>query len=109
MFTYEAFISKVIDGDTVKADIDLGFSVILKDQSFRLYGINAPEMKGESKPRGEKSKEWLSNLLLGKKVKIKTHKDKKEKYGRILVEIFLDEVCVNEMLVKEGLAEEYII
>jgi len=107
MFTYEAVISKVIDGDTVKADIDLGFNVVLKDQIFRLYGINAPEIKGESKPRGEKSKEKLIQLILGKTVKVKTYKDKKEKYGRILVQIFLDEENINDLLVSEGLASVY--
>jgi micrococcal nuclease len=109
MFTYEAFISKVVDGDTVKADIDLGFNVVLKDQVFRLYGINAPEKKGESKFEGEKSKERLSQLILGRTVKVKTYKDKKEKYGRILVQIFLDEENINELLVQEGLASVYIL
>ena len=46
MFEYRAHIIKVYDGDTVTADIDLGFNVILKKQKLRLIGIDAPEIRG---------------------------------------------------------------
>lgn len=50
---------RVIDGDTVVLDIDLGFDTWLRNQTIRLYGLNTPEITGEEKPEGLKSKAWL--------------------------------------------------
>ena len=109
MYTYEAKIIKVTDGDTVHADINLGFGVILKDTILRLHGINAPEMKGASSHLGQISKSRLEELVLGKEVTLKTFKDKKEKYGRLLAQIWLDELNVNEQLILEGYAKSFMI
>lgn len=108
MYTYEAKITKVVDGDTVHADINLGFNVILRDVSLRLIGINAPEMKGGTRAEGQKSQLRLEELVMGKTVTLKTHKDKREKYGRLLAEIWVDDVDVNKKLVAEGLAKPYL-
>lgn len=109
MYTYEAKITKVTDGDTVHADINLGFGIILSDTILRLYGINAPEMKGESSHLGQISKSRLEDLVLGKEVILKTFKDKKEKYGRLLAQIWLGELNINSQLVSEGHAKAYML
>jgi micrococcal nuclease len=109
MYTYEAKITKVTDGDTVHADINLGFGVILRDTILRLYGINAPEMKGESASLGKASKDRLESLVLGKTVTLKTFKDKREKYGRLLAQIWLEGSSINDALVTEGFAKTYIL
>jgi micrococcal nuclease len=109
MFTYTAMITKIVDGDTVHADIDLGFHIILKDQVLRLRGINTPEIKGTQKPEGLVAKGRVEGLILGRTVQIKTYKDKREKYGRILADIFLGSSHINEILVKEGYAEPYMV
>lgn len=109
MYTYEAKITRVVDGDTVHADINLGFNVVLRDVSLRLFGINAPEMKGETHEEGKKSQSRLEGLVLGKVVVLKTHKDKREKYGRLLAEIWDGDVDVNKKLVAEGFAKPFMV
>jgi micrococcal nuclease len=108
MYTYEAKITRVVDGDTVIADINLGFNVVLHDVSLRLLGINAPEMKGETAEEGKRSRARLEGLVAGKEIVLKTHKDKREKYGRLLAEIWVDDVDVNKQLVTEGFAKPFM-
>lgn len=117
MYNYKAIITEVVDGDTVTARVDLGFSIERTDR-FRLYGINAPEMKLDTKTAGEASKARLIELLLNKEVFIYTHKDKREKYGRYLATIFIPDASgqyqsdidsVNAIMVKEGHAKPYMV
>lgn len=107
MYEYRAFVRKIYDGDTVTVDIDLGFGVVLKNQKMRLLRINAPEVRGEQRPEGLKSRDALRNKISNKWIKIRTEKDKKGKYGRWLAEIWYEEECVNDWLVKEGHAVPY--
>ena len=107
MYEYRAFVRKVYDGDTITVDIDLGFDVVLKDQKIRLTKINAPEVRGDQRPEGLKSRDALRDKIGNKWIRIKTQKDKKGKYGRWLGELWLDDECVNDWLLKEGYAKEY--
>ena len=106
MYNYNAYVTKVIDGDTVHAQVDLGFglnySLIL-----RLFGINTAELKGKDKTVANKAKLELINLIQNKDVTITTEKDKKEKYGRYLATIFIDGKSVNQNLIDKGLAVAY--
>jgi len=103
-------INRVIDGDTVDLDIDLGFGVTIT-QRVRLLHIDAAEIRTkdlEEKERGLEAKDWLEKELSreGEWV-INTTKD--DKYGRILGELYLvgDPVTVNEKMINEGIAEVY--
>ena len=103
-------INRVIDGDTVDLDIDLGFGVTIT-QRVRLLHIDAAETRTkdlEEKERGLEAKDWLEKELSreGEWV-INTTKD--DKYGRILGELYLvgDPVTVNEKMINEGIAEVY--
>lgn len=107
LYMYQAVIVKVYDGDTVRADIDLGFGTILKNQALRLWGIDAPEVRGESRAEGLNSKTWLAGRILNMEVIIKTHKDKKGKYGRWLAEIYQGGENINQWMIGEGHALEY--
>lgn len=111
-FHYSAVIKRVVDGDTVYCDIDLGFGTILKNQNIRLYGIDSPEIKGEERLAGLDAKRFIENLLTDKEVVIVSYKDKKEKYGRYLAKIYLNDnnkwIDVNKLLIDKGLAVEYI-
>lgn len=107
MYEYRAFVRRVYDGDTVTVDIDLGFDVVLRNQKIRLVRINAPEVRGVQRPEGLKSRDALRAKIGNRWIRIKTEKDKKGKYGRWLGEIWLEEECVNDWLLKEGYAEEY--
>ena len=88
MFEYQCKIVKVIDGDTVDVDIDLGFGVWLKKQRIRLYGIDTPESRTrdlEEKKYGNMAKRFVqSHLPVGETRTLITVKDKVGKYGRIL-------------------------
>ena len=113
MFEYRSNLLKIIDGDTIDVDLDLGFSVVLKKQRIRLYGINTPESRTrdlEEKRYGLAAKARLRELLeSAESITVKTAIDKKArgKYGRILGTIYADDINVNEKLVEEGHAIEY--
>ena len=111
MYEYKAKIIDVYDGDTVTANVELGFNVSMEIK-IRLYGIDTPEIRGEEKELGLKSKARLESLILDKTVIIKTYKDKKEKYGRWLADIYENkesEKSVNQILLSEGLAKSYLL
>lgn len=101
-------MTSVYDGDTLNVDIDLGFDVWMKNQTVRLYGINAPEMKGKDKPFGEKTRDRLKEIVLNKEIILETIKDKKEKYGRWLGIITFENKNINDLLLEEKLATSYV-
>lgn len=107
LYTYRARVTAVYDGDTLTADIDLGFSVVLRGQSIRLARINAPEVRGSSADKGVISRDALRARVLGKDVVLRTFRDAREKYGRWLGEIWIDGACINDWLLSEGLASRY--
>ena len=108
MYIYRAIVNKVYDGDTITVDIDLGFNIWKKNESIRLLGIDAPEIRGEEREQGLISKKFLSHLVLHKEVEIRTHKDSKGKYGRYLAIIIVNELNVNEYMIQKGFATKYI-
>ena len=81
--------------------------LILHKQKIRLLRINAPEVRGEERELGLKSRDALREKIGSKWIKLKTQQDKKGKYGRWLGELWLDDECVNDWLLKEGYAKEY--
>ena len=92
MYEYRCTVVKIIDGDTVDVDIDLGFGVWLKKERIRLYGIDTPESRTrdlEEKKYGLAAKEFLTGMLDDEGgVVLKTHKDAEGKFGRILGELW---------------------
>lgn len=109
LYCYRATVLEVVDGDTAWMDVDLGFSIRQK-MSLRFYGINAPELHGtpDAKP-GIAAKEFLNSLIGGKKVTIRTQKDKDDKFGRLLAEVFVtgNLVSVNQQMIEKGHAVAY--
>ena len=127
MYEYRVEIVRVVDGDTVDVDIDLGFGVWLKKQRVRLYGIDTPESRTRDlneKKYGLMAKEYLKERISNGAI-LKTRLDGKGKYGRILGEfIVLDNevrVNVNQEMIdkhygvayygqsKKELAEQHLI
>ena len=102
---------KVVDGDTIDVDIDLGFSVILAKQRIRLYGIDTPESRTrdlEEKFYGKLSAQFLKDRCKkGSYITLRTHLDKKGKFGRILGELIVDGKNLNTQMIKEHLAVKY--
>ena len=115
MYEYKCKLVKVVDGDTVDVDIDLGFGVWLQNQRIRMYGIDAPESRTSNsteKMYGIAAKKFLIGMLDDKELILKTHKDAKGKYGRILGEIwrttdFADQ-SINEYMVEKHHAVAYL-
>lgn len=111
LYHYSAEVTRVVDGDTVDAFVDLGFDMHSK-QRVRLYGINTPECRTRDlveKKAGLAAKARLKEMLRESKNKcvIKTRLDKKGKYGRVLGVLYVDDCDLNTKLVKEGHAKKY--
>lgn len=96
-------IIRTIDGDTIVADIYLGFDIWLNNQHIRIYGINAPEIHGDSKLQGLSSKQRVEDLV--KTAKALKMVDSRGKFGRLLGDIVLDDDrLLSDVLVEENLA-----
>jgi len=107
-------VSRIVDGDTIDVDIDLGFDISYS-QRVRLAGIDTPESRTSDKfekSLGIESKEYLKHKLKDAKViVIKTEKpDSSEKYGRILGWLYIDgnTVSVNDQMIEDGYAWGYL-
>ncbi len=106
-YVYNAKITNVVDGDTIDAEVDVGFMMTAKIR-FRLYGLDTMETNDKDpakKELGLKAKQLLTQLLTGKQAVLHTYKT--DKYGRWLAEIYLDDESVNVRLLSEGLAIPY--
>lgn len=108
-YVYYAEVTNVYDADTITADIDLGFHTWRKDEKLRLSGIDAPEVRGKNKVAGIKARDWLREQIQGKRIIIKSIKNKKKfrgSFGRYLVELYSyhQGTCsnLNKMLVNQG-------
>jgi len=128
LYRYRANITKVYDGDSVTADIDLGLGTWVTKQKLRLFGIDTPELRGdeEEKVKGRAARDWLKARLLYKgleeledlvqisaAVVIETHRDKTGKYGRWLCTIWHPNLMgewinLNQELINTGHAVEYL-
>ena len=106
-------IHKVVDGDTIDADIDLGFDISLTKR-IRLAGVDTPESRtadANEKKYGLESKEWLKKRCENAKdILIKTElPDSTEKYGRIIGHLYIngEETSLNNQMISEGYAWNY--
>ena len=114
MYEYSCKINKVLDGDTVDINLDLGFNIVLANQRVRMAGIDTPESRtanAEEKVRGLLSKKKLTEKLSSSKwCKIKTLKsdNNDDKFGRILGEFILDDgTNINQWLIENNYAVTY--
>ena len=115
MYEYKCKVNKVIDGDTVDVDIDLGFGVVLTDERVRIMGIDTPESRTRDKVEklfGLASKKRLKELL-AKYCVLKTEinkngEDMKGKFGRVLGDfVATDGRMITDILIEEGYAVAY--
>ena len=115
MYEYRCEVTRVVDGDTVDVNIDLGFNVILADERVRVMGIDTPESRTRDKVEkafGLAAKKRLKELL-GKTSILKTQisrngEDMKGKFGRILGDFVLDDGrLATEVMIAEGQCVPY--
>jgi len=116
MHEYRCVVTRVVDGDTVDVDIDLGFGIWMRKQRIRMYGIDTPESRTrdlEEKKYGKAAKKFLEGMIDDSKgIVLKTHKDGKGKFGRILGELwrtsdFADQ-SINEYMIEKHHAVRYM-
>lgn len=87
----------ITDGDSFRADIDLGFRIWHFAQAFRLYGVDAPEMHTTTLEAGRAAKAEFVRLMSGHEwLYVRTSKDSKDKYGRWLALVFTDPNVTDE-------------
>jgi micrococcal nuclease len=115
MYQYRAIVVKVSDGDTVVVDVDLGFELTQR-HILRFYGLNTPELHSknpEERIRAVEARKFVVDRIPPTtEVELDTKKDKQEKYGRYLADIYFTDSqgnrqCLNKMLIDAGLADEY--
>ena len=124
MYEYKCKIVRVVDGDTVDVDIDLGFGVWMRKQRIRMYGIDTPESRTSDKVEkkyGLAAKDFLVKWTNAGELTLRTFKDDRGKFGRILGELWWGgKQNINQLLVdnhhavryhgqsKEDIAEEHL-
>lgn len=111
MYVYKMRLIRVIDGDTVEAEIDLGFHLSIRT-SIRVYGVNCPEMKGATKEAGKAAKDFTAHWMTQDyEYRVKT--EKPDKYGRCLGCIMRyrnhEVEILGCTLIENGLAVEYMV
>ena len=111
MYEYKCKVTRIVDGDTVDIDIDLGFGVWLHKERVRIYGIDTPESRTRDKVEkrfGLLAKEFVKGFVKGSSVILRTQKyDAKGKFGRILGDIIVDDKSLSETMIQEHHAVAY--
>lgn len=118
LYFYKAKLLSVYDGDTLRVDIDLGLGVWIHNEPIRLDGLDAPEVRGANKIAGIASRDYLLNLIGSRPIILETVKDDREKYGRIIANLWVlgnggwcpvNTWClVNSQMIKAGHAVEKV-
>jgi micrococcal nuclease len=115
LYHYRAIVRRVVDGDTIDVDIDLGFDTWMMDQRVRLNGVDTPEVRTKDlleKDAGLLAKAKVEELLpVGTECVIKTEYRDKDKFGRILATFCFpvdgEEVDLNQFLIENNYAVSY--
>ena len=115
MYEYKCTVNKIIDGDTVDVDIDLGFGVVLTDERVRIMGIDTPESRTRNKieklfglAAKQRLKELLSEQCVLKTEINKDGEDMKGKFGRVLGDfVSTDGRMITDIMIEEGHAVAY--
>ena len=111
MYEYSCKVDRVVDGDTIDVILDLGFDILYRSR-VRLYGIDTPESRTrdkDEKVRGKMASAYLKKAIdSGKKVVIETKlKDSKGKFGRVLGNVMVDGININQLMIVNYLAVAY--
>jgi len=111
MYEYSCQVTRVVDGDTIDADLDLGFNIHHKCR-VRLYGIDTPESRTrdkDEKARGKIAAKFLQDAISnGKHVILQTQlKDSKGKFGRVLASVIVDGIDINQQMIEKYMAVKY--
>ena len=103
-YKYKVKLVKIVDADTIDVDVDLGFGTFRRER-LRFARIDAWELRGEERAKGQLAKAALTRHIENAKLHIVTYKDKTGKYGRFIADVYAGDVCMNDWLVEQGHAE----
>ena len=111
MYEYSCKVERVVDGDTIDVVLNLGFDILYKSR-VRLYGIDTPESRTrnlDEKARGKMAGAFLKDAIeKGEKVIIQTKlKDSRGKFGRVLGNVIVDGININQTMIENFLAVAY--
>ena len=118
-FVFPFEVVKIIDGDTIRINIDLGFWIGVREQTLRLLRVNTPEIKGPTREAGMRAKAftraWFdshTNIMIRSRKREPGHAEK-DAFGRYLVEVFGDDEggqqsCLNDALLQSGNAVPFM-
>lgn len=103
-YLYDAKLIRVVDGDTIEVNIDLGFDVSINTM-VRLLGVDTPEIRTnnlDEKKRGIEAKKFVEEMFKKNENKciVHSYKNTKEKYGRYLARILFNDRCLNDILLE---------
>lgn len=110
LYNYRATVVRIVDGDTIDVDVDLGFSIHTK-QRLRLLGINAPEVKGPTKAAGDAATDHLRGLLSEAAEadgSIRIHTERADSFGRYLTVVKSGQTSVNQLMLDDGFAVPFL-
>lgn len=111
MYEYRCKILRIVDGDTVDVDIDLGFDIWMHRERIRILGIDTPESRTrdlEEKAFGLAAKQYVKDLMpIGSQQIIKTQKDKTGKFGRVLGDFIIEGKLLTELMIENYHAVPY--
>ena len=111
MYEYKCKVKRVVDGDTVDIDIDLGFNNWMMNQRVRLVGIDAPESRTrdlEEKEFGAAAKQFVEELLpVGSDQVMRSYKDNTGKFGRIIGDFVFGDTTLTKVMLAEHHAVPY--
>lgn len=106
MYEYKAKVERVVDGNTLKLVIDLGFNITIRE-TVRLLGVDAFDTKGNERHLGLAAKEFMKELLEGKEVIVETRKD--DSFGWRLAKVWIPNgdymIDVCKLLIEQGHAK----
>ncbi len=106
LYYYKAKVKRVIDGDTIVVDLDLGLNIWAHDVVLRLIRINTPELNKEEKEQGLLAKNFLNDLIKDKEIVVKTIKV--DSWRRWLSEVWLEEnLNLSDHLISLGIAKKF--
>ena len=113
MYEYKCLTIRVIDGNTIDAEVDLGFNVLVR-QRIKLHGVLAPDIRSFNESDKKRATEARQRLieLVGKEFYCNTVMNKRGKAGRTLGYVYIidkneNRIDVNQTLINEGLATRY--
>lgn len=111
MYEYKTKILRIVDGDTIDVEIDLGFGIQLQRVRIRVNGIDCPETRTSDKIEkkyGQLAKEYAQTILPINSIQtLKTENNKTDKFGRVLGDFLVNENTFSKVMVEAHHAVEY--